>query len=104
MKNLREEIDSLQQEAINYERDANFSEVARIRYGEIPKKEKEIEDITNLLNEIQMEGKSFLKDKVTELDIAEIISKWTSIPASKLLETEKEKLLNLENILKNKVI
>lgn len=104
MKNLREEIDSLNNEASRFERDANFSEVARIRYGEIPKKEKEIDDATKFLGEIQASWKSFLKDKVTEEDIAEIISKWTSIPASKLLETEKEKLLNLESILKEKVV
>nr|MDD3720056.1 AAA family ATPase [Candidatus Gracilibacteria bacterium] len=104
MKNLREEIEKLGQEASNFEREANFSEVARIRYGEIPKKEKEIEETTKFLGEIQKSGKSFLKDKVTEEDIAEIISKWTSIPASKLLETEKEKLLNLESILNEKVV
>ncbi len=104
MKTLREEIENLSNEASKYERDANFSEVARIRYSEIPKKEKEIEEQTNYLSELQKSWKSFLRDKVTEEDIAEIISKWTSIPASKLLETEKEKLLNLEHILKEKVI
>jgi len=53
---------------------------------------------------LHKQGKSFLRDKVTEEDIAEIISKWTGVPVTKLLESEKEKLLKLEDYLKQKVV
>jgi ATP-dependent Clp protease ATP-binding subunit ClpB len=56
------------------------------------------------LDNLHANGKSFLKDKVTEEDIAEIIAKWTGIPVTKLLETEKEKLLKLEDYLSQKVV
>lgn len=104
MKSLREKIDTLKGEASRFEREGNYGEVARIRYGEIPNLEKEITDAEKYLEEIQSSGRSFLRDKVTEEDIADIISKWTQIPVSKLLETEKDKLLKLEEYLKARVI
>ena len=104
LKKLREEIENLKIQADNYEREWNFWEVARIRYSEIVEKEKEIEKVSEKLAELHKNWKSFLRDKVTEEDIAEIISKWTWIPATKLLETEKEKLLHLEDYMKKKVV
>ncbi len=103
-KEIREEIENLKNEADIFERESNLWEVARIRYSEIPSKEKKIEEIWNKLSELHKNWQSFLRDKVTEEDIAEIISKWTGIPATKLLETEKEKLLQLEEYLKEKVV
>ena len=90
IKQNREKIDSLKSKAIFFEREWNLWEVARIRYGEIP--------------ELEKSGKNFLKNKVDKNDIAAIIAKWTWIPASKLIESEKQKLLNLENILSQEVI
>jgi len=104
LKSLREQIDSLKVEADNYEREGNFGKVAEIRYGKIPELEKKIEDTEKKLEELHSHGQSFLREKVTAEDIAGIISKWTWIPASKLLETEKEKLLHLEDILKKRVV
>lgn len=104
LKNIREEIDKLKIQADNFEREWNFWEVARIRYGEILTKEKKIEEVSEKLNKLHENGQSFLREKVTEEDIAEIIAKWTGIPATKLLETEKEKLLKLEDYLKEKVV
>ncbi len=104
MKSIREKIDTLQSQASNFEREGNYGEVARIRYGEIPTLQKDFANAESYLEELQKNGRSFLRDKVTEEDIADIISKWTSIPASKLLETEKEKLLKLEEYLKARVI
>lgn len=103
-KTYREKIDVLKYDAEKFEREGNYWEVARIRYAEMPALEKDLSEAEKFLEEMQWKGKSFLKDKVTEDDIAEIISKWTGIPASKLLETEKDKLLHLEDILKQKVI
>jgi ATP-dependent Clp protease ATP-binding subunit ClpB len=103
-KELREKIEELKIKAKNFERESNFAEVAKINYGEIPALEKEISEIDTKLEEIKNSGKSYLRDKVTEEDIAEIISKWTSIPVSKLVQSEKDKILHLEEYLKKSVV
>jgi len=104
LKEIRENIEDLKVQADRFEREWNFWEVARIRHGEIPAQEKKIEEVSHKLDELHKNWQSFLRDKVSEEDIAEIIAKWTGIPATKLLETEKEKLLHLESILKEKVV
>ncbi len=104
LKTLRENIEKLKIQADNFEREWNFWEVARVRYWEIPESEKKIEKVSNNLSDLHKNWQSFLRDKVSEEDIAIIISKWTGIPATKLLETEKEKLLKLEEKMKEKVI
>jgi ATP-dependent Clp protease ATP-binding subunit ClpB len=104
IKESREKIDSLKSEAEKFEREGNYGEVARIRYAEIPAFEKEISEAEMYLESLQKDGRSFLSDKVTEEDIASIIAKWTSIPVEKLLETEKEKLIHLEDYLKQKIV
>ncbi|MDD3145184.1 MAG: AAA family ATPase [Candidatus Gracilibacteria bacterium] len=104
IKNSREKIDKFKSEAIIYEREGNLGEVARIRYSEIPNLEKSIIDNENKLKELQSNGPLYLKDKVDSNDIAEVVAKWTGIPAQKLLETEKEKLLKLEDVLKKFVV
>ncbi len=103
-KEIREKIEILKQKSKDFEREANFAEVAKINYGEIPALEKEIVEIDNKLEEIKKSGKSYLRDKVEVEDIWEIVSKWTWIPVTKLIESEKEKLLKLEDILKQSVI
>jgi ATP-dependent Clp protease ATP-binding subunit ClpB len=103
-KTIRERIEELRVKAKNFERDSNFAEVAKINYSEIPELEKEILEIEKNLDDIKVSWKSYLKDKVESEDIAEIISKWTSIPISKLIQSEKEKLLHLEESLKKSVV
>ena len=97
---LRETIDSLKSKAEIEQRKGNFDEVAKIRYVLIPEAEKKIEQISSQLKTNQ----SILKKEVTEDDIALIVSSWTNIPVSKLLESEKEKYLNIEKHLKEEVI
>jgi len=104
IKSLREKIDSLKVEADSFERQGNFWEVARIRYWEIPANEKKIVEAEEKLKELHKNGQSFLRDRVEAEDTAEIISKWTWIPATKLLETEKEKLLKMEDYMRKRVI
>lgn len=104
IKDWREKLDNLKQDSIVFERDWNLWEVARIRYWEIPNLEKKIEELENEMQEIQKTWISYLKERVESGDIAEVVAKWTQIPTSKLLETEKEKLLKLEDILKKQVI
>lgn len=104
MKHIREQIESFKVQAESFEREGNFGEVARIRYGVIPESEKRLIDRDEDLKKIQAGGKSFLREKVTSEDIAQVIAKWTGIPATKLLESEKDTLLKLEEELKKQVV
>ncbi len=104
IRTLRSEIEELKNQALNFEREGNFWEVARLRYGLIPEKEKQLQVKEDEIKKLQDSGESYLREQVTEEDIAEVISKWTGIPVSKLLESEKEKLLKLEQYLWEKVI
>ena len=104
IKDYREKIDKLKNEATSFEREWNLQEVARIRYGEIPEFEKQISSSEESLNKLHETWEIYLKDRVDANDIAEIVSKWTWIPANKLLEKEKEKLLYLEDVLKQNVV
>lgn len=104
VKNNREKIDKLKIEAYNFEREWNLWEVARIRYSEIPKLEKELLESEEKMKSLENSWTTYLRDKVDSNDIAEVVAKWTWIPAQKLLETEKEKLLKLEDVLKKSVV
>lgn len=104
MRVLRSEIEEYKNQAINYEREWNLWEVARIRYGIIPEQEKHLQVKEDEMQKLQDLWGSYLRERVTEEDIAEVISKWTNIPVHKLLESEKEKLIHLESYLKKKVI
>ncbi len=104
LKEKREFLEELKAKAQILEREWNLWEVAKIRYWDIPNTQKEIEETEKNLSSLHSRWKSFLRDKVTEEDIAEIISKWAGVPITKLLESEKEKLLKLEDYLKQKVV
>ncbi len=103
IKEATETIDKLKAEADIAERQSNLARVAEIRYGELPKLEKKIEqaraDLALLPSEHRM-----LHEVIKEEDIAQVVARWTSIPVTRLLETESEKLLNLEDELKKRVI
>ncbi|MDI9365620.1 MAG: ATP-dependent chaperone ClpB [Flavobacterium sp.] len=95
-------IDSLKTEAERAERDGNFGKVAEIRYGKIKNEEIAITELTNQLDSFS--EKRLLKEEVDAEDIAAAISKVTGIPLSKMLQSEREKLLNLEDELHKRVI
>ncbi len=86
-----------------YEKEARLDKVAEIRYGLIGRLEKELLEDTKKLQEIQKKDK-MLREEVDEEDIAQIVSKWTGIPVSRLLEGEKEKLVHMEEGLKERVV
>ncbi|HQU96904.1 MAG TPA: AAA family ATPase, partial [Saprospiraceae bacterium] len=92
---LREEIEDLERKAQKAERESDFETVAKIRYGELQKKQQELKDSEHELNQLP-EGSRFTAQQVTASDIADVVSKWTGIPVSKLQQSEKDKLLNLE--------
>ncbi|MFB6181867.1 MAG: ATP-dependent chaperone ClpB [Candidatus Magasanikbacteria bacterium] len=103
IRNKKKKIDELKQEAEKLERQGALQNVAEIRYAEIPKTEKEVEELEKKLEDIQTD-KSILKEEITEEDIAKVVSRWTGIPVSKMLQSEKEKLANMENELSKRVI
>lgn len=97
----KNEFEQLRFHAEEYERKAEYNKVAEIRYNQIPKLEKEIEDLQNKLNS---KLNRLLQEEVDENLIALIVSKWTGIPVSKMLEGEAEKLLKLEETLSKRVV
>src|SRR5690606_25598732 len=103
IKDRKAQIDGLKTEAADLERQGAYDRVAEIRYGRIPQLEKEIEEATAKLAEVQ-KGGAMLKEEVDAEDIAGIVSRWTGIPVSKMLETEKERLLGMEKALERRVI
>lgn len=100
----KELIEQLNIEATQAEREGNYGRVAEIRYGLIKEAEKRMEEARKKLEELQKDGKKLIKEEVTPDEIAEIVSKWTGIPVSKMLESEREKLLRLEDELRKRVV
>ena len=97
------EIEQLRFESDKAERDGDYAKVAEIRYSRIKSKEDEINAFTEQLKEMQGD-KSLIKEQVDAEDIADIVSRWTGIPISKMVKSEQEKLLHLEEELHNRVI
>lgn len=95
--------EELRFEAERAERAGDYGRVAEIRYGKLIENEKEIEKLTRAIEEKRNSG-SMVRDDVRSDDIAEIVSRWTGIPISRMLESEKEKLLRLEEELHNRVV
>ncbi|MBW2163633.1 MAG: ATP-dependent chaperone ClpB [Deltaproteobacteria bacterium] len=104
IRDIKERIDQLRINAERFQREGDLNKVAEILYGEIPKLEKELKEEQDRIKELQKDGTSMLKEEVDADDIADIISKWTGIPVSKLLEGEKEKLVHMEDRLSQRVV
>ncbi len=102
LNKLKENMDSLKVEEQNAERVGDLEKVAEIRYGKLVEIEKEIKEITGKLAEVQKSGK-MLKEEVDEEDVAEVVSKWTGIPVSRMLQGEMEKLVTMESVLAERV-
>ncbi len=104
IQTIKEEIDKVNIEVQQAEREYDLSRAAELKYGKLIELHRQLETAEVQLAQSQTTGKSLLREEVTESDIAEIISKWTGIPLNKLIETEREKLLHLEDELHNRVI
>jgi ATP-dependent Clp protease ATP-binding subunit ClpB len=96
-------IEGLKNEAERKEREGNFERVAQIRYGDIPQAEKALKESSAKLAEIQRDG-ALLPEEVDAEMIAKVVSRWTGIPAARLLETERAKLMHMEERLRERVI
>ena len=103
IQSAKQEIESLKFEADKAEREGNYGRVAEIRYGRIKELEEEIKKAQNDLHSTQGSS-AMIKEEVTAEDIADVVSRWTGIPVSKMLQSEREKLLSLEDELHKRVI
>jgi ATP-dependent Clp protease ATP-binding subunit ClpB len=103
IRTIKEEQEQLGVEAQVAEREGDLARVAEIRYGKANELQKQLEEANQRLNELQQSSK-MLKEEVDDEDIAEVISRWTGIPVSKMLEGEREKLVRMEERLHNRVI
>jgi ATP-dependent Clp protease ATP-binding subunit ClpB len=103
IQKAKEEIETLKYEAEQAERAGDFGKVAEIRYGKTKEAEERLESFKADLAEVQANSK-MIKEEVTTEEIAEVISKWTGIPVSKMIESEREKLLRLEQELHQRVV
>ena len=99
----KQQIETLKFEAERAEREGNYAKVAEIRYGKLQQLEKDIEATQQQLKEAQG-SEAMLKEEVTADDIADVVSRWTGIPVRKMMQSEREKLLHLEEELHKRVI
>lgn len=103
IRSIKEQIEEAKLELERAQNIGDLQRAAELRYGRIPELEKQLAEEQVKLAELQKES-VFLKEEVTEEDIAEVVAKWTGIPVSKLLESEKQKLLRMEEALRKRVI
>lgn len=104
IQNAKAGIENLRQQAEQAERNGDYGKVAEIRYGKIKEQEQEIHRLTIQLDELSQHSKRLMKEEVDAEDIAENVAKATGIPVSKMLQSERDKLLNLEEELHHRVI
>lgn len=103
IQNAKKEIEEYKLEAERAEREGDFGKVAEIRYGKIKETQERLGELEKQLAEHQ-QGSSLIKEEVTNDDIAEVVAKWTGIPVTKMLQSEREKLLQLETELHKRVV
>ncbi|MEE4176892.1 MAG: ATP-dependent chaperone ClpB [Bacteroides sp.] len=103
IQSLKQSIEEYRFDAEQAERNGDFGKVAEIRYGRIKESEQHLEEMNQKLKEMQAES-ALIKEEVTAEDIADVVSRWTGIPVSKMLQSEREKLLLLEDELHKRVV
>jgi ATP-dependent Clp protease ATP-binding subunit ClpB len=103
IRSLKEQLETARAEAERHEREGDLTRAAEIRYGQVPELERQIGEATARLAELQATQK-MLKEEVDEEDVAEVVSKWTGIPVSRLMEGEVAKLVRMEEVLHERVV
>jgi ATP-dependent Clp protease ATP-binding subunit ClpB len=103
IRGIKEAIETVRQQAIEAEREGNLQKAAELRYGRLPELDRELAANNARLAELQ-KGRPMLREEVTEEDIAAIVSRWTGVPVSRMLETETQKLLQMEERLSERVV
>lgn len=103
IQNIKKEIEELEHQAVVAERESNFEKVAKIRYGDIKEKEALLFSAEDKLNKIP-DFERYTNEEVTANDVAEVVARWTGIPVNKMLQSEKDRLLNLEDEIGKRLI
>jgi ATP-dependent Clp protease ATP-binding subunit ClpB len=103
IRSLKEQLEAARGEADRFEREGDLARASEIRYGRLPELEREIAEATAELEERQ-QGQRMLKEEVDEEDVAEVVSKWTGVPVSRLMEGEVSKLVRMEEVLHERVV
>ena len=103
IQNAKSDIENFKIEAEKAEREGDYGKVAELRYGKIKEAQEKLEEYQQILANNQ-EGKSLIKEEVNFEDIAEVVAKWTGIPVTKMIQSERDKLLKLENQLHKRVV
>ncbi len=103
LQQTKKEIEDLKYEADRAEREGDYGKVAEIRYGKIKEAEQKLDDLKQRIQQMQVSG-ALIKEEVAAEEIAEIVSRWTGIPVTRMLQSEREKLLSLEEELHRRVI
>ena len=103
IQNAKQEYEDRRAEAERLERQGDLAGAAALRYGTLPELERTIDVATRELDELQASG-AFLKEEVDAEDIADVVSRWTGIPVSKLMEGEVDKLVRMEDLLHSRVV
>lgn len=104
IQKVKEQIENFKFEAEQAERNGDYGKVAEIRYGKIKDSEAQLKSFEGKLAEMQKDGSQMIKEEVDSEDIAGVIASWTGIPVSRMLQSEREKLLNLEDELHKRVV
>jgi len=103
-RRLKSDLEDLRVQAENYERSGDYGKVAEIRYGKIAQIQKELEENSRKIEARQASGDLIMKEEIDSGDIADIVSRWTGIPVSKMLQSERQKLLGIEAELHRRVV
>ena len=103
IQKTKQDIESFKLEAERAERNGDYGKVAELRYGTIKAAQEQLEELQQELADQQTQG-TLIKEEVTHEDIAEVVAKWTGIPVQKMLQSEREKLLKLEEVLHQRVV
>lgn len=103
IQKTKQDIENFKLEAERAERNGDYGKVAELRYGKIKEAQEKLETLQQELDKQQQAG-TLIKEEVTNEDIAEVVAKWTGIPVTKMLQSEREKLLKLEDVLHKRVV
>ncbi|TVR34665.1 MAG: AAA family ATPase, partial [Nitriliruptor sp.] len=104
VNSAKEELEQLREEAAAAERDGDYERASELRYSRIPELERSVTAAQERITAMRSEGESLLEEEVTEVEIAEVVGKWTGVPVTKLIESEADKLVHLEDQLHARVV
>lgn len=104
IQKIKQQVEDLKLEADRAERDSNLGRVAEIRYGELPAAEKKLSETIETLKSYEKDGRRMVREEITSEDIAEVVSRWTGIPVTRMLQNDREKLLHIEEELRKRVV